>query len=325
MPGPARELDLRDPGVRRAWAALVDAAPDPSPFAPLYYAEAAGQAFSLRPVALGVVQDGALVAGVVAYEKRRGPYRLAVVPPLTPTTPFVLAEASTEADVHARASPLDALIAGLAGRFHAEAFRLQPSITDVRPFTWAGYGAEPRYTYARSFGPDQEVLEEAGRGVRKRIRRNGGDFVLREEPERIDVLGDLEEEVYARQGTVSPVLWDRQSALFRLLLGSGNARLFFLYDAAGTPAAAQAVVTDGRAAAFVSGASRPGSAMTVLSVRVCERLVADGVRRIDLAGANMASIAEFKRGFGLPLVTQFSVTRLARPELRALSLVRGVV
>lgn len=324
MPGLARELDLRDPGVRRAWAALVEAAPDPSPFAPLDYAEAAGRAFGLRPVALGVVRDGALAAGVVAYEKRRGPYRLAVVPPLTPTTPFVLAEPPAEAEVHARASLLDVLIDGLAGRFHAQAFRLQPSLTDVRPFTWAGYTAEPRYTYARAFQSPEDVLASAGRGVRKRMRRDAGGFELREEPGRLDALGRLEAEGYARQGTAPPVRWDRQAALYRAVLASGRARLFVLHDADG-PAAAQAVVRDGRSAVFVNGASRPGPAMTVLTVRVGERLVGDGVRRIDLGGANMASIAEFKRGFGMPFVTSFAVTRIGRPGLRAVSLLRPVV
>lgn len=322
----ARALDLRDPGARRAWSALVEAAERPSPFAPLDWAEAAAAAFGLRPRVFGVERDGALVAGVVAYEKRRGPYRLAVVPPLTPTTPFVLAEPPAPAEVHARASPLDALLATLAGPFHALAFRLQPRFADVRPFAWAGYTAEPRYTYAGALGPEEDRLRQCGRGVRQRVRRDAGDFALDEETDALGVLRSLEAEVYARQGSERPVDPDRQAALLRPLLASGRARLFVLRDAqSGRPMGAQAVVADGREASVVCGASRPGPAMTVMTHLVCDRLWRDGVREIDLVGANRASVAEFKRGFGMPLVAQFLVRRVRRPELRALSLVHPVV
>ena len=320
----ARDLDLDDAGVRRAWATLAEAA-EPSPFAPLGYAEAVSRAFGLRPRALGVERDGTLVGGVVTYEKRRGPYRLAVVPPLTPETPFVLAEAPAAHEVHARASPLDALVAAVGERFHAAAFRLPPALTDARPFTWAGWQAEPRYTYADALRPAPERLARAGGGVRKRVRRDGGDFTLHEDAGGVTALQRFEAEVWAAQGIAPPVDPGRQAAWLRALLASGGARLFVLRDGEGGAVGAQAVVTDGRAAALVSGAARPGSAMTVMTHLILDRLHADGVKRVDLVGANLPSVAEFKRSFGLPLVQQLRVARVARPELRALALVRPVV
>ncbi|MDT0630650.1 GNAT family N-acetyltransferase [Rubrivirga litoralis] len=320
----ARELDLGDASVRRAWGGVAEAA-DPSPFAPLAYAEATAGAFGLRARAFGVEQDGALVGGVVAYEKRRGPYRLAVVPPFTPVTPFVLAEAPAAHEVHARASPLDALVAAVGERFHAAAFRLPPALSDARPFAWAGWRAEPLYTYAGPLHPAAERLAQAGSGVRKRVRRGAGDFTLHEDAGGVAALQRLEAEAYARQGAAPPVDPERQAAWLGALVASGAARLFVLRDAEGGAAGAQAVATDGRAAAFVCGASWPGSAMTVMTHLVCDRLYADGVRSLDLVGANRPSGAEFKRSFGLPLVQQFRVTRVARPELRALALVRPVV
>lgn len=321
---PARELDPDDRGVRRAWAALAGAA-EPLPFAPLATAMAVAGAFGLRPRVFGAERDGALVGGVVAFEKRRGPYRLAVVPPLTPVTPFVLAEAPTEHAVHARASPLDALVAAVGACFHAAAFRLRPGAGDVRPFTWAGWAAAPRYTYAGPLRPAPERLAGASKAVRKRVRRDAGDYELAEEPDNVAALRALEAEVWAGRGIAPPVAPGRQAAWLRALVAAGAARLFVLRDGAGGAAGAQAVVTDGRAAAFVSGAARPGSAMTVLTHLVCDRLHADGVRHLDLVGANLPSVAEFKRAFGLPLVPQFRVSRVARPELRALALVRPIV
>ena len=318
---PARDLDAADPGVRRAWAALVDVA-EPSPFAPLDAAEATAAAFGLRLRLLGVEQDGALAGGVAAYEKRRGPVRLAVVPPLTPTTPVVLAAPPTEAEVHARATPLGALAAGLAERFHLAALQLQPSLADVRPFTWAGWSAQPRYTYAGPLGPLGEMAGRASKAVRKRDRRDGGGFSFSEEPDAVGVLQALEAEAFARQGTAPPVDTGRQAALFRALARAGRARLFVLRDAGGEPTAAQAVTWDGRAAAFVSGASRPGSAMTVMTLRVFDRLYQDGARWVDLGGANLPPVAEFKRAFGLPLVPSLRVRRVGPRALRALDALR---
>lgn len=322
----ARALDLQDPGVRRAWAALHAAAPSASPFGALAYAEAAAEAFGLRARPFGVEQDGALVAALVAYEKRRGPYRLAVVPPLTPITPVLLAEPPAEADVHARRSPLDALIAGLDGHFHALGFRLQPEITDVRPFTWAGYTASPRYTYAQPLGPTEAFLAGASKMVRRRIRREADRFELAEASDQLDVLGRLEAEVYDRQGTVSPLDPTQRDVFLRRLLGADLGRLFVLRETAtGEAVGARVVVTDGTAAFFTIAASRPGPAMTVMTHLVRERLVEAGVQSLDLVGANLPTVAEFKRSFGMPLVMQFYVTRIARPELRALALLRPVV
>ena len=322
----ARPLDLSDPGVRRAWAALLDASPVSSPFGALDVAEAAAGAFGFTLRAFGVEADAGLVAGLLVYEKRQGPYRLGVVPPLVPVTPFVLAEVPTESEVHGRASPLDAIVGALNGRFHALAFRLQHAIADVRPWTWAGFTATPRYTYAQALGPSSEMLAASGRGVRQRIRRDGDTFTFAEEPDRLDVLEALETDVYARQDAEPPVASDRRDAYLRPLLASGRARLFVLRDAEeGAPVGAQAVVSDGRDASVVCGASRPGSAMTVMTHRVREALHDEGVRSLDLVGANLPAVAEFKRGFGMPLVAQFYVTRVDRPELRALGLVRPVV
>lgn len=323
---PARVLDPRDPGVRRAWAALLGAAPDRSPFGALAYAEAAAGAFGLRPVAVGVEAGGGLAGGVVAYEKRRGPYRLAVEPPLTPVTPFVLAEAPREADVHARRSVLDRLVAALDARFDALAFRLQPSLTDVRPFTWAGYRAAPLYSYARRLASADGLLADAGKGVRNRVRRSADAYTLAEEPGRLDVLDALEAEVYARQDVARPVDPAQERAFVRALTEAGLGRLFVLRERGGGEAVgARLVVTDGAAAFFVTAAARRGDAMTVMNHLVAVRLFEEGVETLDLVGANRPGTAEFKRGFGFPLVTQYRVVRVRRPLLRAVALVRPVV
>ena len=69
--------------------------------------------------------------------------------------------------------------------------------------------------------------------------------------------------------------------------------------------------------------SRPGPAMTVLLAGVLERLAADGLERFDFGGANVPTIAEFKRKFGGHLVPYFHARHVGPPVLRLLDRFRG--
>lgn len=317
-----RWLDLSDGGAAAAWDALVAASPYGTPFSRSAYARAAAEAFGLRPRLLAVERDGALAGGVVVFEKRRGPFRLGVVPPLTPYTPVVLAEPLDAADLPARTSPLDALLPALDGAFHAQALHLHPAMGDVRPFQWAGWDASPRYTFAGPLAEADAMRRDASKAVRKLLRRHDADFRFAEEP---DAAALVEQLAQASEGATDHAAAGRRRAFLRAL-PEPLLRLFVLRHAGdGTPAAALSVVTDGRTAYFVSGGSAPGPAMTVLTFRLWERLHAEGHAAVEVVGANMASIAEFKRRLGLPMTTYYRVQRVRRPALRLLAAFRPVV
>lgn len=316
----ARWLDPQDAGTRARWAELAEGA-EPSAFGPPAVSEAVAGAFGLRLRLLAVEADGDLAAALAVYEKRRGPYRLAVVPPLVAETPILLRE---PLGGEARRPEIAALAEALAAEYPAAALRLPVGWTDARPFQWAGFQATPRYTYAGPLLPPDDALARAGRGVRQRVRRDGPAVTHAEAPDALDALLALDAAGAARRGDAETATPAMRTGLASLL-DAGAARLFALRDETGEIVGAQALVTDGRAAAVVLGASRPGPAMTVMTMALQEALYADGLVSLDLVGANLPGVAEFKRAFGLPLAVQYRVTRLARPELRALSLVRPVV
>ncbi|MDX1531331.1 MAG: GNAT family N-acetyltransferase [Rhodothermales bacterium] len=316
-------LDPAAADVRTAWAALLERSEQRTPFSTLAYAETAAGAFGLR-VRLAAAEDadGDLAAGVVVFERRRGPYRTVVVPPQTPYTPFVLAEPLREAEINARRSALDALLPLLDRAYHALAFHLHPSSEDVRPFTWAGYTARPRYTHRDELAAPDGLLARASKAVRKGLRRDADAYVLREDPAALPALAALLDRVFERQEEAPPLDRATRAALIEPLFRAGLARLFTATPAGGEPEGALVVLSDGHSAHHWIGGSAPGPAMTLLTHHARGVLHAEGVCHFDFGGANLPSVAEFKRRFGAPLVRYVRVERVRRPELRALALVR---
>lgn len=319
---PAAFLDASDASVQARWAALVARSPQASPFATLAFARAVAGVLGYPFRLAGVVDGGAIRAGTILFEQRLGPYRRAVVPPLTVYSPLLLDAPLREADLHARRSALDGLLAFLADHYPVLAFHLHPSMADVRPFVWAGYRARPLYTYHRPLAPREVLLREASKGTRKRAEREGGRYRI-EEGDHAEALVALVEASYARHGADAPLDPARRTAFLRRLHADGLARLYAAHgpDAEG-PEAAQALLTHGGAAFALTGASRPGPAMSVLLMALMALLHDEGFEYLDLVGANTPSIAEFKRSFAPRLTAYYRVERIAPAALRLLHAVR---
>ncbi|HEX8386918.1 MAG TPA: hypothetical protein VF576_12085, partial [Rubricoccaceae bacterium] len=120
---------LSDAGARGAYADLLAVSPQRTVFAGLVYADAVCSAFGMTGrIALATGAEGEPGIGAVLFEKQRGPFRQAVVPPLTPYTgPLFSGGAET-------AERIRTFLAAVAARYDAVAFHLSPAVTDVRPF-----------------------------------------------------------------------------------------------------------------------------------------------------------------------------------------------
>ena len=306
--------------VRRAWAELRAASPQRTPFSALAYAEALREALGFTYRLAGVYEHEGLVAGALLYEKPLGPYRRAVVPPLTPYTPVLLRDRSCEADVHARRSPLDALMPLLERRYGHVALHLPPSLTDVRPFQWAGWDVRPLFTYRQTLAGEAALKGAVSRNVRRLAGEEG--WRVEEAPHAVEALIGLGERSFGRQGRALPVEAARLRKLVESLLAAGLARLFTATSAAGETEGALVVLHDGAAAYDWFVGSLPGPARARLTYDVLLRLYDQDVRTYDFGGANTPPFAEFKRRFGGALTPYYRVERYRRPELRLLDRVR---
>ncbi|MGI9175768.1 MAG: GNAT family N-acetyltransferase [Rhodothermales bacterium] len=316
----ARFLEVERSDVRQAWADLLAASPQRTPFSTLAYAEALHEALGVSYRLAGVYEGETLAAGALLYERPLGPYRRVVIPPLTPYTPVLLREPLREVDVHARRSPLDALVRLLESRYHHLALHLHPSLKDVRAFQWAGWSARPFFTYRQALGGADVLRRTASRNVRRLA--GSGSWHVAEAPDAVEVMLSLGEASFNRQERSLPVEAIRLRRLMTSLLASGLARLFTASQARGVAEGALVVLRDGTTAHDWFVGSRPGPARACLTYDVLLQLHDEGVRCYDFGGANTPSIAEFKRRFGGTLTPYYRVERYTRPELRLLDLAR---
>jgi hypothetical protein len=300
---------------------LWERSPQRTPFSHPTFARALAEAYGLGLQGVAVEDDGALVAAVSAFEKRRGPLTAAALPPLCPVHAPVLAGPLRESEVNGRRSPLDRLIAEIAGRYDQATLALPPSYDDVRPFTWAGWNATPRYTHQLRL--DGDLAAGFSGVVRRTVRQEQAAFVIEEDVRHAEAAIALTETAYQRRGEAGGIDGPAARRLAEAVMAAGLVRAFAaVRRGASSPEAAVLVATDGRTAYDWIAGSAPGPAMAVLLADVLGRLQRESVEAFDFAGANVPGIAEFKRKFGGRLTTTFSVRTVTRPALRMLDRLR---
>ena len=308
-----------DPAVRPAWERLLAASPQATAYSHPAFGSAIEEALGLPVWLAAVWEEDRLRAGVLLFEKRRGPFRAAALPPLVPLVTPLLDAPLRETDVHHRRSSLDALLGLLPEAFHQTTLVLHPSLADARPLLWAGWDAEPAYTYRLGLRDQDPVTKGWSDTPKHTLKKEGHEFEITEGE--VEPAVALVERSHERQEHALGVGAGALGALARSLEEAGLLRVF-VARRGGTAEAGLLVLTDGRTAHYWIAGSVPGPAMTVLTGRVLERMRDDGVAYFDFVGANTPSIAEFKRKFGGTLVPYFRARQTAHPALRLLDRLR---
>ncbi|HLT47110.1 MAG TPA: GNAT family N-acetyltransferase [Rubricoccaceae bacterium] len=321
----AELLPFDDPAARAAYARLQAVSPQATVFSGLPFADAACAAFGLTGrIALVEAPEGAVpAAGAVLFEKRRGPFRAAALPPSAEYVTPLFAAWPSEADLHTRATAVDALLGLIGERFHQAAFRLHPSVTDVRPFAWAGWALTPAYQYEAPLQGGGAPEDAWRRYPRRTLRRHRAEYRVEEGAGHVAAVVALAAASLSRKGMKAGSA-DAVVRLAEALVTAGHARAFVARPASGGPPEAGIVAAfDAHTAYYWIVGSRPGPAMTVLVGHLAAAGRAAGCARLCFGGANVPSVAEFKRGFGAALVPYFRARIVAHPALRALDRLRG--
>ena len=305
-PPPSASLSPLDDRYAALWAGSPGRTPFSHPVAVAAYARAFG-----LPARVVMLDDQ--TAALPIFRKRRGPFRAAALPPLCPVLRPLLAQPLGEAASHARASPLDRLLARLDGQ--ADQLTLALGDDDLRPYLWAGWTATPRATYRLDLGGNLRAGYSSS--VRRALRSEADAFEIIEDDALAPQAVGLMAASYRRGGADLGLDERAVAELADALSEAGLARTFAARRG-GSVEAAVTVATDGRTAFYWIAGGRPGPAMTVLVDHVLGRLASDGVGTFDFCGANVPSIAEFKRRFGPVLAPAPLVRRVTHPALRLL-------
>ena len=315
---------LGNADARATYRRLFAASPQASVYSDLPFADAACEAFGFSGHLVLVTAEGDDTprAGLVLFERTRGPLRAAALPPAAEYVTPLLATWPGEADLHARGSALDRLLALVAERTDQASFRLHPSVTDVRPFQWAGWTVTPAYQYEAPL-PSGEAPESVWRRYpRKTLRKHRDAYLVEKGREYVGAVIALAEQSLGRKGMAAPS--EALHLLADALMVAGQAEAFVALTAeSGTPEAGIIAAFDDTdrpdpAGYYWTVGSVPGPAMTVLVGHVAEALRSRGCTRLVFGGANVPSVAEFKRGFGSALVPCYRARRVGHPALRLL-------
>lgn len=262
--------------------------------------------FSAHPFSASTSPDGPNVRAIL-YLDGRGRVRF---PPNNPFIPVVFHSARQ------RPSGQTADWLRLAGRLAAEMKRrrladaivLPPDVTDVRPWQWAGFLVGVRYTYCLDFPMGPGLID------RETIRHCEKSVALGMTVERVADIGPVMEclaETETRR-EFSNGIDERTLRAAQQLLGPDSLRTYVCFDARGHAAAARVVahLPGARAVALMAGsrtASLSRGANYLLWRHSLDDLSAAGATGLDLCGANLPSVAEFKSQWGGRLVPTYFV------------------
>lgn len=238
----------------------------------------------------------------VFYTDRKGRFCL---PNRNPYAPMEFASPARVA------SRLDRQWLECAGQVAAEMARcgvaiaidLPPEIADLRPWRWAGFNVGLKYTLHLDFPYD---LSHADKTLRGQVRKLAQQGYRVERTTNLPQVHQCLTETERRKG-FDHELSLRDLELARDLLGDDNFRCYTCYTPAGEAASSCiALHLEGARALIWVGGSRDDHRLT--GAHNYERTVifhdleTAGAAGVDLAGANIPSVAAAKANFGARLV-----------------------
>ena len=172
---------------------------------------------------------------------------------------------------------------------------MAPGIMDVREFVWAGWEIAPRYTYVNDLTIGREtVWERLERRTRNVIRKAESDGFKVEPTTDIDEIKHQYELVYSEQKQQPPVHPMTVQKFAETAQKRGLIDTF------------RAVSSNGQTVSIVA-----------FALTECPRF--------DFVGANIPSIAFFKRGFAGELVSYYAVEGCPNRLLKLTTAVRRII
>ncbi|MDZ4698712.1 MAG: GNAT family N-acetyltransferase [Rhodothermales bacterium] len=307
------------------WSALLTKSSVIDPAFLVEVARILGGALRLRPrIYLAGEAGKTPLAGAIIHEKRRGPFRLGVVPAFTSYTPWLVSPPSTSSSVHGREAIEERLLEAIERDFDQVRLHLPPSVLDMRPFQWRGWTVSVFYTYRITLTPAVDPEATWSASIRRHFRTVRQGFDFREETGTGETLIALSRASYARHNRRFPADPGALAGSVAELQRMGFIRIFTVRRASSSEVEAAVGLLFARDTAYYwMAGSIPGEAMTVLLGQLLGLLRDEGVTTFDFAGANTPTIAEFKRRFGGVLTPYFTAERIAHPMLKAFALVKS--
>ena len=293
-----------------AWDAFVHQAVGGTVFSTSAWLRCAAAATGGQVHRLGCYRNDRLVAGISGLARRRmGLYRLET-PELTPYTGLLLAPVAGKGPAKGEAAQHRActhLLDYLAKHYDRAFLVHAPAIADVRPFTWQGWDAHLRYTYRLPLGDSNALWERAERRARTAIRKAEKLGYQLQPTSDVALFRQQYEAIYTTQAGAPPVAAALAERFVAAALAAGLAQAYEIASPDGPAAVVAFVEGFGTTYAWAAGADPAYNHTGAISLLYWQYWDAVDHNCFDFIGANIPSIAFFKRGFGCDLVPYYAV------------------
>ncbi len=310
----AKELTISEIEDAPLWDAFVDESPQGTVFATSAWLGATAAACGGEPVMLGVWRNGRLAAGTAFLLQRRGPLRKASMPAVVPYGGVLYRPETGKRWSEAEsfdAECAEQIVAYLGRRFHYAQVVNPPGFNDVRPFVWNGWRADVRYTYLIDIEAPDRVWDVMEHRVRKVIGHAEDTLEVGEAID-YDRFSSLFSRIYHDRGVKAPVESATIGRFAAAVLERVPSEMRTVRDRTGEIVSAVILVHDRRRVyTWMSGSLPDRNADGAYSLLFWDtiRRYAGTHRQLDLVGANMPSIAFFKKGFGGVLTPYYACDR----------------
>ena len=294
-----------------AWDTFVRQSDTSSIFSLYGWLECARETSGGQVRCYGCYKNGQLVAGVSGIERRLGMWRQFATPMLTPHGGLIYAPAASANAVRAEAEHSKAaqLIVEHIGREYDYAeLSLEPEISDVREFTWAGWKSRVRYTFRVDLKEPDVIWQGLEGRTRTAIRKAEKLGFQVGQTDDVDLF---RHQLALVQGREHNEQWVDPSLVQRFSSRAVKAGFVQLYSVVSTSGAVAAMVAQVRgmskAYSWQSGADPAFNHTGALALLYWKLFAESEFDSFDLVGANIPAVAFFKRGFGGQLIPYFVV------------------
>ncbi len=301
-------LDASLPDVETRWERLRQTTETDDPFTNLRLIVELARLQQLEAKTVFVCADGRDIAGIVATSRKIGPFLDCVPPKLVPTTPLLIAAGAAG---YLKGRNVIRLLGDIVLN-HAHRVTIvsrDPDVLEAADGQWQADTLETYVIDLQELG--ENVTERWSAGTRRTFRKNEDRLRVTEDPLAAQFAIELCAESYSRSGRSLGV---DTNGLQQLVLNPPegiSTTVFAVRNESERVAGALVILSAGDTAYYWIAGSPPGPAMTVLIGHALARLRSLGLKKFDFLGANVPSIAEFKRRFG-PRLEPYTQMRASR-------------
>lgn len=325
------EYDIRllQPEEYAAWDKLQELSSQGSLYSKTIWLEAIAKAYKLKYCVYGCYKKNQLVGGVGLFYIEKWKKKVAFSPPLTPYTGMVISEETGKnAKILSRNMRVaEQLIPVLEKDFDYIKLVHHWGLKDIRPFTWGGWASSVHYSYLIPLANLDGLYASLDKRDRKPIKTaESMGFTCRRDTDYED-FHRLFALTFIKQNMPVPVSRETFLQLVMALSSQQACRLYLVKNIENKNIAGMVVLTDSSGAHAWLGGTDPdylNSGATPFLFWHIFRDLASEYPVFDLDGANIKTIARFKKNMGGILVPYYTTTKINSSLLRMTKIAKEI-